>query len=135
MASTIEQNAYTSFKNGAVGKLNMWRVENQITSGMADVIGINRNGRAFWLELKAYEAWPIRANTCPLKSKFEKGQLGFLCTWRSWQGNAYVLLRVAKVYYLIPAAMDLESVTKAGLINGAIAVGKTSVIEYLVNLE
>jgi hypothetical protein len=102
---------------------------------MADVVGINRKGAAFWLELKAYEAWPIRATTCPLKSKFEKGQLGFLCAWRSWLGNAYVLLKVGKVYYLIPAAMDLESVTRAELVNGAIAVGKSSVIEYLVSLE
>ena len=76
-----EQRLWNNFHDIARGSLNMHRIENMISDGMADIIGINRIGTAFWLELKALDKWPARDSTCPLKGKFEKGQLPFLREW------------------------------------------------------
>lgn len=133
--ATKEQLAFTSFKAGCPGTLNLYRVENQITAGMPDVIAINRSGCVFWLELKAYEDWPKRDSTCIFKGKFEKGQLGFLCSWRSWNGHAFVLLKVGKVYYLIRPSMDLEKFDRLTLMEEALAIGKLEIIEYLEGLQ
>ena len=135
MAKFKEQNSYDTFKSGCLGRLNLYRVENQVTAGMPDVIAINRNGAVFWLELKAYVAWPARASTCPLKGKFEAGQLSFMCAWRSWQGIAFVLLKVGPVYYLIPPQMNLEALNREDLQGLSVAVGKADCIAYLEGIE
>lgn len=135
MAKFKEQLAYDSFANGCQSILRLERIENMIGESMPDVLGINREGRVFWLELKALVDWPKRESTCPLKGKFEKGQLGFLCSWRTgWDGEAFLLLRVGTVYYLIKPMMDLEKFTTNQLKEFAVATGKQACIEYLEKL-
>lgn len=130
-----EQRAWDSFKKSSEGLLKMYRIENMIGEAMPDVKGINRIGTSFWLELKAYDEWPKRETTCILKNKFEKGQLAFLCAWRSWRGHAFVLLRVGTVYYLLRPVMDLESYTRIQLMEAALVIGKKECIEYLENIQ
>lgn len=135
MAKFKEQLAYDSFASGCLGLLRLERIENMVGEAMPDVLGVNRGGTVFWLELKALHEWPKRATTCPLKSKFEKGQLGFLCSWRSgWDGHAFVLLRVDKVYYLIKPRMDLSELNQIQLMENSVAIGKRECIEYLEKL-
>lgn len=135
MAKLKEQLAYDSFNQGCLGILRLERIENMVGEAMPDVLGINRSGNVFWLELKAIHDWPKRETTCPLKGKFEKGQLGFLCSWRTgWDGNAFVLLRVGVVYYLIKPCMELASMTSAQLLSESMAIGKKGCIEYLEQL-
>lgn len=101
MARLKEQRAWDSLKDKLLGRVRAWRVENQITSGMADTVCINNRGTSFWMELKALDEWPKRASTKPLKDAFEKGQLPFLKEWISNGGKAYVLLKVGKEYLLL----------------------------------
>lgn len=138
MAKFKEQLTYDTFKSGCLGTLKLERIENQLGQGMPDVLGTNRSGTVFWLELKALDEWPKRATTCPLKGKFEKGQLAFMAAHRTgWNGEAFVLLRVGKLYLLLKPFMDLESYTKEQLCdtsrasNPVVAVGKDPIIEYL----
>jgi hypothetical protein len=140
MAKFKEQLAYDSFKGGCAGKLKLERIENQLGQGMPDVLGTNRSGAVFWLELKALLEWPKRATTCPLNGKFEKGQLAFMAAHRTgWNGHAFVLLRVGAIYYLLKPFTDLEKYTKEQLMNTSIAsplvaIGKDPIIEYLSTL-
>jgi len=135
MAKFKEQLAYDSFANSCQGELRLERIENMVGESMPDVLGTNRRGINFWLELKALHEWPKRASTCPLKGKFEKGQLGFLCSWRTgWNGHAFVLLRVGTVYFLITPTMDLEKYPTEELMYHVAAVGKAECIEYLKGL-
>lgn len=135
MAKFKEQLAYDSFASGCLGVLRLERIENMVGEAMPDVLGINRDGHVFWLELKALLDWPKRESTFPLKAKFEKGQLGFLCSWRSgWDGHAFLLLRVGTVYYLIKPTMDLDKLTTSQLREAAVAFGKQACIEYLEKL-
>jgi len=140
MAKFKEQLAYDSFKNSCVGGLKLERIENQLGQGMPDVLGTNRSGVVFWLELKALVEWPKRATTCPLKGKFEKGQLAFMAAHRTgWNGYAFVLLRVGPVYFLLKPFIDLEDYTKDQLLyphdliskRVLVAFGKENIIEYL----
>lgn len=134
MARFKEQKAYDAFKKHAEGRLDLNRIENMVGEAMPDVIAINRGGVVFWLELKALEAWPARATTMPLRGKFEKGQLGFLCSWRTgWKGHAFVLLRVGRVYLLLRPFMDLDKTyTKADIEGAAMVYGTPNeIIEFL----
>lgn len=138
MAKFKEQLAYDSFKSSCLGELKLERIENQLGQGMPDVLAINRSGTVFWLELKALVEWPKRDTTCPLKGKFEKGQLAFMASHRSsWNGHAFVLLRVGPVYYLLKPYLDLEKMTYTQLLEGQgmtgplVTIGKTEIIEYL----
>lgn len=131
-----EQKLWSNFRDYSIGLLNMHRIENMIAEGMADVIAINREGAVFWLELKALDKWPARATTCPLKGKFEKGQLPFLRQWRSWKGHSFVLLRVGLDYFLLDPRLDLDKLTKDGLVElAAFVKGRAEVREYLEDLE
>lgn len=138
MARLKEQKAYDTFKLHAAGRIDLNRIENMIAEAMPDVIAINRRGVVFWLELKALEAWPARSTTVPLKGKFEKGQLGFLCSWRTgWQGQSFVLLRVDKVYFLITPSMDLDKTwTRSDIESQSILSGSpVDIIEFLESLK
>lgn len=129
-----EQKAYDNFSADSVGVLKLYRVENMIGSAMPDVIGENRKGAAFWLELKALHEWPKRATTCPLKGKFEKGQLGWLRAWVSWNGRAYVLLRVGVDFYLLDPRNALDELPTSQLIESALVTGKATIIKFLSEL-
>jgi hypothetical protein len=133
MAKLKEQRAFSTFKEGSIGKLNLKRIETSTTSGMPDVIGTNRNGFVFWMEVKALDHWPKRDSTLPLKGMFEKGQLSFLCEWNSWKGNAFILLRVGLEYYLLIPSLALPCYTQSDLIEyHCLAKGKDKVINYLI---
>lgn len=131
MSRLPEQRAWDSFKPATIGRFKTYRVENQLSNGMPDVICINKRGVVFWLENKALDKWPIRASTIPLKGKFEPGQLGFMREWRDRGGNSFVLLRAEKVYYLLNPKLDLESLTKLQLVGLAVVTSKSEIIEYL----
>lgn len=132
MARLKEQRAWDNFKAALVGRdVKCKRVENQIGEGMPDVIGINRNGWVFWLENKAIEKWPVRASTLPLKGIFEPGQVPFMRSWQDWRGNAFVLLRVDKEFYLLNPKLALTDLTTSEIIATAVVVGKKEIVNYL----
>lgn len=135
MARLPEQRAWDAFR----GAINPWdlllhRVENMCVDGMSDVVGINQNGTAFWIENKALPDWPARLDTFPLRDAFEPGQLPFLRQWKHWKGNGFVLLRVDKEFLLLDPVLPLDKMCAVLIINNAIVVGKKKVCEYLENL-
>jgi penicillin-binding protein-related factor A (putative recombinase) len=134
MARKPEQRAYDNFRKASEGILLLHRVENVVRDGMPDVIGTNRNGGVFWLELKAIAAWPKRATSHPLAGRFEKGQLAFLSEWRSWGGNSFVLLRDDKDYILLPSDLYLDDWAAEKMHGECIAYGINEIIEYLKEL-
>lgn len=113
-----------------------------LSSGMSDVIGTNRRGLPFWLELKALDDWPARDTTFPLKSAFEKGQVSFLKSWQSYGWAAFVLLKVgsgrnAQWLLLRPRGISKELVemTRDELINDASAsLGLGQIVQFLEGL-
>lgn len=110
------------------------RVENLIGNSTPDVLCINRRGVVFWIENKALEAWPVRAETKPLRTAFEPGQLAFGRDWRNWRGLSFVLLRVGLEYYLLNPDDPLDSMTKHELMTLSMN-GKKEIIEYLEGLN
>lgn len=139
MSRTKEQALWDGLKAGATGRLLLHRVENAARSAMSDVIGSNRKGVAFWLELKALHEWPKRDSTPPLRGAFEKGQLGFLREWRSWQGKGFVVLKVGAArdaeWLLLPPTMNLELPTRAELRSLSLSSDKESLITFLEGLN
>lgn len=127
---------YEPLRKDSLGMLQMHRIENSIGEALPDVVGINRIGSTFWLELKYLEEWPKRASTLPLRTSFERGQLGKLRMWRDWNGNAFVLLRVSKDFILLNPSHPLKDMTQAEIMSmAALIVGKHNVINYLVTLK
>lgn len=110
---------------------------------LPDIIGINRKGRTFWIELKALDAWPARETTLPLKNVFEPGQIPFLKEWQGFGGRSYVMVKVgagrdAQWLLLTPLGgviKDLTEMTRSELIQeAAVALGLDSIIQHLENL-
>lgn len=116
-------------------KLKLKRVENKIGESMPDIIGQNMHGGVFWIESKALHDWPKRASTTPLKNAFEKGQLAFGRSWIDWGGHSFVFLRVGSgprvEWLLLSPKSPLIELTREGLAEQALAIGKSAVIEYL----
>lgn len=138
MSKTKEQKARDNFDKYAMGRIHLEPIENQRSSATPDCLGINREGGVFWLEFKAIDEWPKREATAPLRGKFEKGQIPFLKQWKSWRGNAFVVLRAEDEFYLLDpkyAAVDLESATKQELINDAHHIGIKNIINLLEKLR
>lgn len=132
MARLKEQRAWDNFKLALKAReINVRRVENQIGEGMSDVIGINRHRWVFWLENKALDSWPVRSSTLPLLGAFEPGQVPFMRNWCEWGGNAFVLLRVDKEFYLLNPKLQLTALTKDELIGTAVVIGKKHIVDFL----
>lgn len=137
MARTKEQRAWDSFsKSVDKSRLKLQRIE-CLYSGEAvpDVLGQNKKGVAFWLELKALDGWPKRNTTCPMKGIFEPGQLAYLRSWWHWQGRAYVLLRVGLDYYLMDPRDNLEVMTHHDIIGHCEEHGKEDIINFLESMD
>lgn len=132
-----EQKAWDRLKSAIESRLKAHRVENLLGNGMSDVVGINRSGAVFWLELKAVASWPAKGSTAPLKSKFEPGQVPFMKEWNCWNGSAFVLLRVGTVeWFLIdPTKIDPRELNRVELVNSAVSIGLENIICYLESLE
>lgn len=136
MARTKEQRAWDNF-SGSIDRrrIRPLRVENLVGDGTPDVICINRQGSAFWIENKALDAWPKRDTTYPLKGAFEPGQLPFAREWTDWRGWAFVLLRVAvKDWLLLDPMQPLEELTRFELESNAIRIGRDAIMKYLEEL-
>jgi len=140
MANPRETKARDAFRKASEGLFRSWLVENQLTAGMSDILAINRRGTVFWLELKALEEWPIRENTMPLKSKFERGQIPFLKEWsNTWKGNGFVLLRVGTSEWFLMSPHDSKGIpvkefTRAHFEYCAVVKGLENIVKYLEQL-
>lgn len=136
MSIQREARAWATFKSHLrTGRLNIRRIENQMGNSMTDTLGINRNGAAFVMELKALADWPKRDSTFPLLDAFEPGQLPYMRSWIFWGGHALVLLRVKTTFYLLNPALKLDAMTKQQLINTALAAQTEPVLVYLESLK
>lgn len=126
---------FVPLKKKSEGRLNLQRIESSTGDGVPDVIGCNRSGRGFWLELKFMEAWPVRESTMPFKGKFEKGQLSFLSCWNDWHFPSYVLLKVDSegFYYLIHPSIKLKEYNKREVLAAAVCSG--SLDNIILHLE
>lgn len=85
---------FVPLKKHSESVLKLQRIESMTGDGVPDVIGTNRKGRGFWLEMKFFESWPARATTAPFRNAFEKGQCSFLSSWNDWRYPSFVLLKV-----------------------------------------
>ncbi len=130
-----EANSFKNFKEAALGRLLLKRIESSITSGIADIECINRKGGTCWIEGKCIDDPPKRATTPIFKGRFERGQLAFLRERRSWKGHAFVMARIAGIYYLFEPFREIEQVTMPQIAESAVAIGKEEVISYLENLS
>jgi hypothetical protein len=137
MTRKKEQKSWDNFKSSLNPRtLKPYRIENLYTGdGMPDVLMINRRGVVFWLENKALDGWPARESTCPLKSVFEAGQLGFGRQWMEWNGLSFVLLRVGLDFFLMDPRDNLQFMTQTDIYGHCIAHGKIEIIKYLENLK
>jgi hypothetical protein len=136
MSRLREQRVWDTLKrhNDERGILRLWRVENLHCDGMADVFGINRHGKTFWIEAKALDEWPTRSSTHPLRHAFEPGQVPFLKEIRSFQGLSYCLLRVGVAeWFLLNPKCDIEIVdmTREEISSRALSVGIDNILRFL----
>lgn len=134
-----ETKAVDKLISSSSGRLKLFKIENTIGSAMPDLIGENRSGKSFWLEAKHLDAWPKRESTFPLKGAFEKGQQAWSKAWISWNGNAFLFLRVGEIrtyhYFLIEFTRDdLELKTQLELMTLTIREGIENIIDFLENL-
>ena len=132
-----ETKARDAFRSRAEGKINIELIENQQSSSTPDAICINRRGSVFWLEFKALDKWPVKAATCPLKNSFERGQIPKLKEWVSWNGLAFVLLKVSDEFYLLhpKSDVDLTMMTQENISIFCVASGLGNVVTYLENIQ
>jgi hypothetical protein len=140
MSRLKEQRAWDSLRDKNLGRLLLKRVENTAGDPLADVIGQNRKGTAFWLELKALDKWPARATTQPLKGKFEPGQIPFAKEWNYWGGFAFVLLRVGVTEWFLlwprdPRQPEIADMTSKEIREWCAASGLHNIIEFLEEIE
>jgi penicillin-binding protein-related factor A (putative recombinase) len=130
-----EQKAWDVFKRHTdAAALRLWRVENITVQGMSDLIGINRIGTAFFIEMKALDAWPKRESTKPLKNVFEPGQVPFMKEWRSYGGESYLLLRVGQDEWFLlnpKDVMELVEMTRRDIIAFSIRAGLSDIVIFL----
>lgn len=138
MSRLPEQLAWDKLKRHTdnVAELKLWRIENEHGDGMSDIYGINRTGTSFWLESKAIASWPIKPGTCPLKRKFEPGQIPFLKQICYFNGRAYVILRVTErdEWYLIHpkmSAIEVVDMTRRDIELHAIENNLQNIISFL----
>lgn len=135
MATKEQRLTYQPFKKASNGRLKLLRIENSIAEAMPDTICQNRKGTTFWLENKYLDDWPVRAATLPLRTSFEKGQLGFGRDWNSWKGHSYILLRVKNDFILLNPFHALDKMTKDELLSIAtLVIGKDQIVKYLEQL-
>lgn len=135
MAKNREQEKiFKPLSKASTGRLKLQRIESSTGDGIPDVIGTNRSGRGFWLELKYLEDWPKRDSTCPLKGCFERGQKGFLTSWNDWNFVTFVLLKVDLHYYLLHPNLSLDGYNKSDLLRVVAACGNVeAIIDHLEN--
>lgn len=129
---------FVPLKKNSESVLKLQRIESMTGDGVPDVIGTNRKGRGFWLEMKFFESWPARATTLPFKSAFEKGQQSFLTSWSDWKFSSFVLLKVdsEKAYYLVHPSLRLKEYTKHEILAMVAASGSINhIIKYLEELS
>lgn len=130
-----ESKARDKFRKESEGRIKVKLVENQASQSTSDSAAINRRGNMFWLEFKALDDWPKRATTYPLKDAFRPGQIPFMKEWISWQGRAYVVLKVASDWLLLrPNTLidgGLPYMTQSELREHATAIGLASIIDFL----
>lgn len=121
------------------GRLKLFKVENMVGAAMPDVVGENRKGAAFWFEAKHLEKLPVRESTPPLRGAFEKGQLGWGASWRSWGGHAFVVVIVgsgsSKDYFLFVSEKGLDALTKKEFLEKALVSGFENIVSYLEGLK
>lgn len=140
MSRQKEQRVWDTLKANLHGRLLLKRVENTAGDPLADVIGQNKKGHAFWLELKAIDAWPSRATTKPLARAFEPGQVPFAKEWNYWGGSAFILLRVGNADWLLlhpnpgRGMVELVDMNSNELCNAATATGVHNIIEFLEDI-
>lgn len=93
-------------------------------SGLSDSLMTNRRGCSFYVEFKSVDN-KVRDMSCPLKGKFEKGQIAFLREKKTWGAPAFVLAEIGGEAYLLNPNFDLEEMTNADMA-ASIASGFTS---------
>ncbi|ATW57914.1 putative DNA helicase [Pseudomonas phage tabernarius] len=79
-------------------------------SGLSDSLMTNRRGCSFYVEFKSVDH-KVRSLSCPLKGKFEKGQIAFLREKKSWGAPAFVLAEIGGEAYLLNPNFDLEEMS------------------------
>lgn len=131
----VEFESIRAFKRMSEGVLRLYPLETD-RSGIPDTIGINRSGKSFWIEWKQIPSWPKTTRARPFKDIFQRGQLGFLQSWISWRGNAFVALYVESEdkYYLFLPRVEIKDMNYMEIQNIALSSGKAEVIHYLENL-
>jgi hypothetical protein len=128
-----EVKARDKFRKESEGRLKIKLVENQASQSTSDSAAINRRGDMFWIEFKALDDWPKRAATYPLKGAFRPGQIPFMKEWISWQGRAYVVLKVDCEWFLLfpKQAIELPEMTQSDIRVWCAASGLENIIAYL----
>jgi len=135
MATKEQRLTYQPFVQASKGRLKLKRIENSVGEAMPDTICQNRKGTTFWLENKYLDNWPVRESTLPLRTSFQKGQLGFARDWNSWKGHAYILIRVKDDFILLNPFHALDAMTKDELLSLAtLVIGKENIVKYLEQL-
>lgn len=135
MSRLKEQRSWDTFKRSIrESHLKCERIE-ATADRIPDVIALNKNGASFWIENKALDDWPKRADTHVLANAFEPGQLSFLREWAQWGGTAFVLLRVDLTYLLLNPLNPIEECGKAQLMREALETDKAHIITYLEEYE
>ncbi len=108
-------------------------------SGLSDSLMTNRRGCSFYVEFKSVDI-KVREMSCPLKGKFEKGQIAFLREKKTWGAPAFVLAEIGKEVYLLNPNFDLEDMTNADIASSVasgfssgpvVSRGTTSIITLL----
>lgn len=85
-------------------------------SGLSDSLMTNRLGCSFYVEFKSVDC-KVRDMSCPLKGKFEKGQIAFLREKKTWGAPAFVLAEIGGEAYLLNPNFDLEDMTNLDIVN------------------
>ena len=87
------------------------KVQDIYNGGLPDVAFLS-GGRFAWLELKYAARWPVRARHLPIR--YRPAQRAWLREWSRAGGQAYVLLGVAREWYLfdpeVPDPLPLSEV-------------------------
>lgn len=106
-------------------------------SGLSDSLVTNRNGVGMYVEFKSVDA-RVRDNSCPLKGKFESGQIAFLRERRTWGMPCFVLAEIGGIPYLLNPAFDLGEMTmwdlrqSSAMAGGPVLqTGLEEIVEYL----
>lgn len=129
------------FRDKAQGKILIDFLETQ-RSGLSDSLMVNRHGISWYCEFKSVEA-KVRPGSCPLKGKFERGQIAFLRERRTWGMHGFVLAEIGGTPYLLNPMADLERMDMDVLrTEGAssstkyiIQTGMSAIIAFLSELE